>query len=83
MTAMIMEGYDAMKAAGVDEARAKDAARVMSERDRRLEDQLVEVRSTLRLHTWQIAGLTGVVVALNLPILWMVARLSARLGVSP
>ncbi len=80
---MIIEVYDALKAAGVDEERAKDAARVMSERDRRLEDQMVEVRSTLRLHTWQIAGLTGVMVALNLPILWMVMRLSVKLGVSP
>ena len=75
MTAMIRELYSALKAAGVDEHQASEAAEAVlaireEDRLRSIEGRIANVEGDIKLLKWML----GFNLALSVAVLWLVIR---------
>ena len=68
MTTMISEVYEAFRAAGVPEDKARQAAEALSSENLATKVDVNELKATQKLHSWMI----GFNLAFTMAILWKV-----------
>ena len=71
MATMIAEVYDAFKAAGVDDEKARKAAEAIAAYDNRfarIENRLVEINGRINLLTWMVGFIGAINIAIFLKL---------------
>jgi len=79
MASMSFEVFDALRSAGVAEEKARAAAEAMAKG----QPDLSDVRADIRVLQFRMSLLTGVLVVIGLPALWLLWRVAAKVGALP
>jgi hypothetical protein len=81
MSLVVVELLDALKAAGVDDEKARAAASAVAGKAVQDEARFGAIEGRLTLLTWMVSVLAAAMVVVGLPALWLLVRIAAKVGV--
>jgi hypothetical protein len=80
---MIAEVYDALLEAGASEEKSRRAAETLASYDDRffrIEQQLGELRGSIRLLQWQVGALFALIAPAGAWMLWAILSIGSKIG---
>ena len=76
MAIMLSDLHEALLAAGVPDEKARKAAEEVAQ----YRDDIADIKSTLRLHTWMLSVLSATMIVVGLPAVWLLVKVAAKVG---